>query len=143
MAWLALEEFPRPRRVVGLAGALGLVILGRFSGVDATLPEQFPYQLSAAPGALALGPGFSVATINALHVVCGQWLASQTPPAATVGADDVGAVGYFSERQIVDTIGLVTPAVARARRAGQPLGPILRASGVDYVATLRPHTLPD
>jgi hypothetical protein len=43
----------------------------------------------------------------------GQWLAANTPPAATVGALEVGIIGYYARRPMIDFAGLVQPEVAR------------------------------
>jgi Gpi18-like mannosyltransferase len=42
----------------------------------------------------------------------GQWLAANTPPAATVGALEVGIIGYYARRPMIDFAGLVQPEVA-------------------------------
>jgi len=43
----------------------------------------------------------------------GQWLATHTPPQATVGALEVGIIGYYAQRPMVDFAGLIQPDVAR------------------------------
>ncbi len=43
----------------------------------------------------------------------GQWLALNTPPQATVGALEVGIIGYYAQRPMVDFAGLIQPEVAR------------------------------
>lgn len=43
----------------------------------------------------------------------GLWFRDNTPPEATVAISDVGAVGYFSERRILDMFGLIDPHIAR------------------------------
>jgi len=48
---------------------------------------------------------------QAAYVAVGRWLAENTPPDSTVGFIEVGLVGYFSHRQIVDLLGLVTPGM--------------------------------
>jgi hypothetical protein len=47
-------------------------------------------------------------SINRMQVATGRWLAENTPTGATIGCDDVGAIGYFSGRRIFDLHGLVT-----------------------------------
>ena len=42
----------------------------------------------------------------------GQWLADNTPPNATVGTLEVGIIGYYARRPIVDFAGLIQPDVA-------------------------------
>ena len=38
----------------------------------------------------------------------GEWLAEHTPADATVAVHEVGAVGFFCQRRVIDTAGLVT-----------------------------------
>jgi hypothetical protein len=42
----------------------------------------------------------------------GQWLATNTPPGASVGALEIGVIGYYAGRPVVDFAGLVQPEVA-------------------------------
>lgn len=42
----------------------------------------------------------------------GTWLAENTPPDALVGTLEVGIIGYYAGRQMVDFAGLIQPAVA-------------------------------
>lgn len=44
----------------------------------------------------------------------GQWLAANTPADATVGVADVGLIGYYSQRQMLDFWGLLDREVAGA-----------------------------
>jgi arabinofuranosyltransferase len=39
----------------------------------------------------------------------GRWLRQHTPPNTVVATPDIGALGYFSQRRIMDLAGLVTP----------------------------------
>jgi hypothetical protein len=48
------------------------------------------------------------------YIAVGQWLARETPPDATVGYLEVGFIGYYSRRHIVDPLGLVSPNAAEA-----------------------------
>jgi len=43
----------------------------------------------------------------------GLWLAENTDRSATVAASDIGAVGFYSGRAVVDMFGLVNPQIAR------------------------------
>ncbi len=45
----------------------------------------------------------------------GKWLAENSRPEAVVAAPDIGAVGYFSGRRILDLGGLVSPEINRMR----------------------------
>ena len=62
----------------------------------------------------------------------GEWLAAETPAGTAVGLAEIGIVGYFSERPIVDICGLVSPAVGTHLAAGDPSWPI-RTYRPDYV----------
>jgi hypothetical protein len=46
----------------------------------------------------------------------GRWLDRNAPADALVAAPDIGAVGYYSHRRILDLGGLVTPEINRMRR---------------------------
>ncbi len=43
----------------------------------------------------------------------GQWIQEHTPPGASIGALEVGIIGYYAQRPIVDFAGLIQPQVAR------------------------------
>ncbi len=43
----------------------------------------------------------------------GTWLAEHTPPEARVGTLEVGIIGYYAQRPMVDFAGLIQPEVAR------------------------------
>lgn len=74
--------------------------------------------LVALPGA-ATRYGWAVQNIEAMQVHLGHWVARHTPPAARIGLNDVGAIAYFSRREVVDVMGLVTPAIIPFRRDGE------------------------
>jgi arabinofuranosyltransferase len=48
----------------------------------------------------------------------GRWIATNTPADAGVAACEIGTVGWYSERRIIDVLGLVRPANARSIAAG-------------------------
>jgi hypothetical protein len=49
-----------------------------------------------------------------LYRTTGEWLATSTPPNATVGALQIGIMGYYAHRNVVDFAGLIEPDVSRA-----------------------------
>ncbi|MGQ9928393.1 MAG: hypothetical protein ACUVS4_16180 [Chloroflexaceae bacterium] len=53
-----------------------------------------------------------------LYRAAGQWLATNTASDARVGTLEVGIIGYYSDRPIVDFAGLIQPDVARVFEAG-------------------------
>jgi arabinofuranosyltransferase len=46
------------------------------------------------------------------YVRMGQWLHDHTDPTDVVTAYEIGAIGYYGQRRIVDYVGLVSPYVA-------------------------------
>jgi hypothetical protein len=74
--------------------------------------------LVALPGA-ASRYGWAVQNIEAMQVHLAHWVTDHTPPTARLGLNDVGAITYFSRREIVDVMGLVTPAILPYRREGE------------------------
>jgi hypothetical protein len=46
------------------------------------------------------------------YINVGQWLKNHTPPGSSVGYLEIGIVGYYSQRPIVDVMGLVNAGVA-------------------------------
>lgn len=41
----------------------------------------------------------------------GKWLGENTPEDALIATPDIGAIGYYSDRRVLDLGGLVTPAI--------------------------------
>ena len=41
----------------------------------------------------------------------GKWFGKNTPRGSVIATPDIGAIGYFSARRVVDLAGLVTPAM--------------------------------
>ena len=62
---------------------------------------------------------------QAIYRSAGEWLREHTPPESRVGALEVGIIGYYADRPMIDFAGLIQPAVA------QQLGP---ASSYDDAA---------
>jgi hypothetical protein len=78
-------------------------------------------------------------SINRMQVVVGKWLAGNTPASAVIACNDVGAIGYFANRRILDLLGLVTPG-ALAYRLKQPAGSESR-DDLGYIQAVKPDYL--
>ncbi len=59
---------------------------------------------------------FSRGVKNVL-VPMGEWLNRYSKPEAVVAAPDIGAIGYYSRREILDLGGLITPQINRMRNS--------------------------
>ena len=62
----------------------------------------------------------------------GDWLADTTPEEAEVAALEIGFLGWYSDRTIIDIAGLVTPRNARSLAAGD-YDAWLEVSDPDYI----------
>jgi len=45
----------------------------------------------------------------------GLWLKTNTPPKSIILLEPLGYVGYYSERVMIEEVGLVTPAVTNLK----------------------------
>jgi hypothetical protein len=63
--------------------------------------------------------GWAVQNINAMQVHLGRWVDTHLPKVARLAVNDIGAVAYFSRRDVIDLMGLVTPDIIAYRRRGE------------------------
>jgi hypothetical protein len=63
--------------------------------------------------------GWGVQNINAMQVHLGHWVDDHLPKTARLAVNDIGAIAYFSRREIIDLVGLVTPEILPYRREGE------------------------
>jgi hypothetical protein len=78
--------------------------------------------------------GNSVKNINEMQVHIGLWLRENTPPDAVVTVHDAGAIRFFSERRIIDLVGLVTPTVTHGNMTYSETMRYLHDQGCEYLA---------
>ena len=80
-----------------------------------------------------------------------RWLAANTPADALIAAHDIGAIGYFSERPLLDLAGLVTPEIIPFIRDESRLLDFVQERGAKYLVTFpswyphmvqNPHLVP-
>ncbi len=86
--------------------------------------------------------GRDVRIIETEMVAAAHWLAEQTTPEALLAVHDIGAVGYFSQRPLIDLAGLVTPEIIPILRDEAALLEFIQAHQVDYLVTF-PNWYPD
>lgn len=89
--------------------------------------------LATVPAA-ATRYAWGVQNINAMQVHLGRWVDAHLPKNARLAVNDIGAIAYFSRREVIDLMGLVTPDIIPYRRRGEA-GVIeyVRAACPDYV----------
>ncbi len=79
--------------------------------------------------------GMDVAIINTEMVNTAKWINTYLDEDAVIAAHDIGAMGYFSERKIIDLAGLVTPDVIPFIRDEKRLRTYMDEQKVDYLVT--------
>jgi hypothetical protein len=67
-------------------------------------------------------------------VASARWIDAHTPPDALIAAHDIGAIGYFARRQLLDLAGLISPEVIPIIRDEAALLELMRSRGADYFA---------
>ena len=77
----------------------------------------------------------SVAIIESEMVDTAQWIAQNTKPDVLVAAHDIGALGYFGKRNLLDLAGLVSPEVIPFIRDERRLAAYLDEQQADYLMT--------
>ncbi|GAP20939.1 hypothetical protein [Leptolinea tardivitalis] len=76
-----------------------------------------------------------VGIIETEMVQTARWLRDNTPAGSRLAVHDIGAIGYFSNRDVVDLAGLVNPEVIPIMRDEDQLAAYLNRKDVDYLVT--------
>jgi arabinofuranosyltransferase len=84
----------------------------------------------------------SVAIIESEMVDSARWIAQNTPSDALVATHDIGALGYFGQRRLLDLAGLVSPEVIPFINDEARLAKFLDENHADYLMTF-PDWYPD
>ncbi len=79
--------------------------------------------------------GVDVGIIQTEMVATARWLDAHAAPDALVAAHDIGALGYFAGRPLLDLAGLVSPEVIPFIRDEAALAAFLDARQPDYLIT--------
>ena len=132
--------------VLGLAGLAMLVRVDEISGLRRVLGRV--WVLAAAlvlagfwlQGAQAYAR--DVAVIETEMVATAEWVNMNTPPDARIAAHDIGALGYFARRPLLDLAGLISPEVIPFIRDETRLARYLDEQAAAYLVTF-PGWYPD
>jgi hypothetical protein len=71
--------------------------------------------------------------IESQMVATAQWVRANTPTGASLAAHDIGALGYFAQRPLIDLAGLVSPEVIPFIRNEPRIADHLYAQGAQYL----------
>jgi hypothetical protein len=77
--------------------------------------------------------GKDVAIIESEMVATARWVNENIEMDAVIAAHDIGAIGYFATRDLVDLAGLVSPEVVPILRDEKALAGYLNEQQVDYL----------
>jgi hypothetical protein len=132
-----------PFVVFSVAGIVSLAVQRRASPISRVLARTL------AVTAIAIFPVFwliglqvfatDVKMIHSDMVVASRWLAEHVPPEHLLAVHDIGAVGYFAPRPMLDLAGLVSPEVIPIIRDPIALMKLMQAQGVRYLMVLPPQ----
>jgi hypothetical protein len=115
-------------------GAILILILGTNLGI--TFAWNYPTTMKFSQG------------VERCLIPLGDYLREKTPPEARVAMVDIGAVGFYSERGIVDLGGLIHPDLLPliAKHPREKILPYLPGAGYgkpEYFITRTPHPGPE
>ncbi len=79
--------------------------------------------------------GKDVGFIQSEMVAMAKWVEANTEPGAIIAAHDIGALGYWGDREILDLAGLISPEVIPFIRDEYKIQQYLNDHQVDYLAT--------
>jgi hypothetical protein len=94
--------------------------------------------------ALIVGPTayrLDVHIINEEMVASAQWISENIPPDDLLAVHDIGAVGYFAPRPILDLAGLVSPEIVPIIHDEAALWTLMQQRGARYLMAF-PDQLP-
>jgi hypothetical protein len=135
----------------GLAGwqALTAFVQKRLAGVERF---QFVWRMATIlifgvllVGFLMIGAqvyALDVGVINGEMVAAAKWLDANVPEEVLIAAHDIGAIGYFAERPLLDLAGLISPEVIELLSDERLLSEYVGGSTADYLVTAPGWTYP-
>lgn len=87
-------------------------------------------------GFLALGAqaySRDVAIIESEMVDSARWISQNTPEKAVIAAHDIGALGYYGNRHILDLAGLINPDIIPSLSSSAAISEYIHREQPDYV----------
>jgi hypothetical protein len=105
LAWRTAEQWwvgdtPKPS-ALRRAALLGTVVAALAISVNFAV-----YRGTVTPQVLSFSAGLERTLVH-----WGRWLGTHAPEGARIATPDIGAIGYYSDRPVVDLAGLVTPEI--------------------------------
>jgi hypothetical protein len=129
--WLILLGVWGTARLVELLAGQG--VLGRALGRVLAISLLILVPAFTLIGAQAYGR--DVRIIETEMVATAHWLAEHTDPDDLLAVHDIGAVGYFTRRPLLDLAGLITPEVIPIIRDEAALLEFINSQQAEYLVT--------
>jgi hypothetical protein len=98
-----------------MAAAVGTTALNR-PALIVSLAVLLAAAAAAAKPLLALPRTSQLNPTVRLYIEVGEWLEINTLPQSSVGYYEIGYIGFYGHRRMIDTLGLIDPAVSPAVR---------------------------
>jgi len=122
---------------MGAIGMITMVIEWRENMLGRVLSRALALSTIATSLVFAFSLGLNayvqdVAIINEEMVDMAKWVAENLPPDELFATHDIGALGYFATRPLLDTAGLITPEIIPYITADEPLWEFMRQRGAVY-----------
>jgi hypothetical protein len=107
----ATTSAPTPDAKV--AAAVGTTALNR-PALIVSLAVLLAVAAAAAKPLMALPRTSQLNPTVRLYIEVGEWLQVNTRPEASVGYYEIGYIGFYGRRRMIDTLGLIDPSVSPA-----------------------------
>ena len=76
---------------------------------------------------------YRIQLFDTVHMQAVRWIETHAPQDAIIATHDIGIIGYYTERQIIDLAGLVTPEIVPIMNDPQSIADYLRAKQVTHL----------
>lgn len=113
-----------------LRSLIGRVLARTLAGSTAVLFVAFAFTLGLSAYRQ------DVAIIDQEMVTAAHWVRDNLPPEELLAVHDIGALGYFAPRPILDIAGLVTPEVIPIILDGDALWALMEERGAVYLMAM-------
>lgn len=114
------DSGPHKRYVLYVVPFAALLAVAALDWLARRFPNRLPQTFAPAAAAICLlaqglylpakaeNYGWNVQNIEKMQVLLGKFVKLATRPGDVVAVNDIGAIGYFGERRVVDLMGLVS-----------------------------------
>ncbi len=124
----------------GVGGTFLLLRAGRRSATRRVLTRTLAMAaVGLVPGFFVIGArqyGADVRIINTEMVATAHWVADNIPPDELLAVHDIGALGYYAPRPILDLAGLVSPEIVPIITDDAALMQLMCERGARYLMVL-------